>query len=128
SIKKSELQKRLSKSIAALLKYEALQTMIPQSLNQILEKKPEKTGYLRKQSKLLGNWKQQFFVLQGYYLTWYKDEKTTQPLGMLDLAHDMIAIGTTSFKKDSSTFQLVTTNRIILFKSKNPKEKEDWIQ
>lgn len=124
--KKSELQKRLAKSMAALLKYEALQTMANPSSTS--DKTPDKSGHLKKQGKLLGVWKQKYFVLQGHYLSWFKDEKGSQPLGMLDLAHDMVAIGTSSFKKDSSTFQLVTNHRTILFKAPNPKDKAEWIQ
>lgn len=128
-IKKSDLQKRLAKSVSALLRYEALQNMIPQNSQLNLNKKPEKSGLLRKQGKILGTWKTKWCVLQGYYLSWYRDEKSSQPMGMIDFSNDMMVIGSTSFRKDiSNTFQIVTAQRTIVFKAKNAKEREDWVQ
>jgi len=97
--------------------------------NSNQEGTPVHRGYLQKRGGSNRGWKKRFFILNGSKFWYYKDEKSSKPLGVIDLGlcrGIRKAPGTKAYRVN--TFEIITLHRTYTICAESNLDLENWIE
>lgn len=84
-------------------------------------------GYLHKQGRILKQWKQRYFEIQGNCMYCYKNTEKKECLGYIDL-YKSYYVGSTTAASFGSSFELQTWDRTHLLAARSESDMKKWIE
>ena len=88
-----------------------------------------KSGWLKKQGGSWKSWKKRFFVIDGTKLKYFKNEKDSNPKGVvnLELSSNIKATQVAKYK-NKPAFQIQTPSRTYYCVSETSIQRDSWIE
>ncbi|GAB5371668.1 hypothetical protein AAMO2058_001599700 [Amorphochlora amoebiformis] len=100
-----------------------------QTTGKIKIDKPQKEGWLEKQSRFLKTWRPRWFVLNGTILYSFKKEKEyVNPTEVIDLTVFTSVKSSEEYTNRKNSFDVYSKNMAYSMVAKTSGEKEDWIR
>lgn len=91
--------------------------------------KPQKTGWLEKQSRYIKQWKRRYFVLQDHILYTFKSEQSlTTPTEIIDLTIFSSVKSSEDYTNKPYSFDIYSSDTVFSICADSETTKEDWIR